>query len=57
RILEKKNIDYLYLDGSDKENFELVSEVTQEYKQTTFPLIFLDGEFVGGCSDLESRSL
>ncbi|KCZ75952.1 hypothetical protein H311_03059, partial [Anncaliia algerae PRA109] len=40
RILEKKNIDYLYLDGSDKENFELVSEVTQEYKQTTFPLIF-----------------
>ncbi|KAF5141830.1 glutaredoxin [Vairimorpha ceranae] len=41
----------------DKDEYTKLKEEAQEkYKHRTFPLIVLDKQFVGGCSDLKKKS-
>lgn len=51
-LLKNKNIEFeeVNLTGDDDGKFELVKKTGQR----TFPQIFLDGNFVGGYTDLKS---
>lgn len=39
-----------YLDTNREEFIEFAQELTQ-LKRITFPMVFLNGEFIGGCND------
>lgn len=51
-ILEDEGIPYEehVMDGKRAE----LSEVKRRYDHDTVPIILLDGEFIGGCSELEA---
>lgn len=50
-ILDKQAMDYKQMDRQDCP--ELVEQVKSTFRHKTFPMIFLFGQFVGGCSELE----
>lgn len=52
-ILEMRKIEYVYV-YRDKEK-ELEDEIKKCYGHETYPMIFIDGEFVGGCAELKDR--
>ena len=51
QILHSKNITFKELPVS--EHLELSQEINKTYKHMTYPMVFLDKKFVGGCSDLK----
>lgn len=52
-ILAEKGVDYEDIDvSSNPELRAKVSESVGGYR--TVPMIFLDGEFIGGCSELQA---
>lgn len=54
-ILEKNGIDFECAYG--KMNHEIIHDVEKKYSHYTLPIIFLNGKFVGGLSELASRKL
>lgn len=50
KLLEDKNVNFAIFD----ENLVggLISEINEKYGHYTFPMIFLDGNFLGGFDDL-----
>ncbi len=51
-LLEKHDVSYVehVMDGKNAE----LAEVKRRYGHSTVPIVLLDGEFVGGCDDLEA---
>lgn len=52
-LLKRKNVDCAEIKLS--ENMKLVDEIVKEKNHMTFPMIFLNGEFIGGCDDLQAH--
>jgi glutaredoxin 3 len=50
-ILEDQDIEYVEhrMDGKREE----LNELKRQYGHPTVPIILLDGEFIGGCDELE----
>lgn len=53
KMLDDNKVSYRELD-CEKER-ELVEAIKQEKKHNTFPMIFVNSEFVGGFQQLEER--
>ena len=53
RFFEQKNWDYEEIDLTN--NHELRDELSQKYSWRTVPMIFIDGEFIGGFTELVAR--
>ena len=51
KILDEEGISYTE-NVMDTEPAEL-NAIKAKYKHTSVPIILLDGEFIGGCSELE----
>lgn len=51
QLFKENNLQYMFIQA-DKKLFGKVMGVT---KQQTVPQIFMDGEFVGGAEDLETK--
>ncbi|ELA42024.1 uncharacterized protein VICG_00871 [Vittaforma corneae ATCC 50505] len=49
--LDKKKVKYLEIDGM--KNQDLVQEIVQKEKHKTFPMIYLNGKFIGGNDKLQ----
>ncbi|EJW03582.1 hypothetical protein EDEG_02094 [Edhazardia aedis USNM 41457] len=49
-LLSHEYVDYMYL--SSKTHSDLVQEVKNKYNHNTYPMIFIDKKFIGGCSEL-----
>jgi len=45
--------DRSYVTMSNTENLELIDAIKEKYAHRTYPMIFLEKRFVGGCDDLE----
>lgn len=52
-ILQLKNVMYEYVLRDEQP--ELEKEIKKSYGHKTYPMIFVDGEFVGGCSELMKK--
>lgn len=52
KLLERRGIPYVehVMDGKDAE----LNEQKRKYNHRTVPIILIDGEFIGGASDLEA---
>lgn len=53
-LLKNKGIDYVNHDLSDLPDRELRAKITELSGRTTVPQIWIDGQHIGGCTDLES---
>lgn len=51
-LLNKKNIPFEKVQKN--ENPILESEIREAYGHKTYPMVMLDGEFVGGCTELQN---
>ena len=51
QLFKENNLQYMFIQA-DKKLFGKVMGVT---KQQTVPQVFMDGEFVGGAEDLETK--
>lgn len=53
-ILEEAGVPYTehVMDAKSDE----LEEIKRRYGHSTVPIILLDGQFIGGCSDLEERA-
>jgi glutaredoxin 3 len=51
-ILDRKGIAYeeIAMDGLNRK----LNEIKARYNHWTVPIILLDGEFIGGCNELEA---
>lgn len=62
-LLMKKSIKFLYIPketcGSIDEEVRKFREglPDQNRRRHTYPAVFIDGEYIGGCDDLVSRNL
>ncbi|RVD90725.1 glutaredoxin [Tubulinosema ratisbonensis] len=54
-ILKEQGIEYHYISLEEKENAKIIKEAMDEQNYRSFPLVFLDGKFVGGCDQLVDR--
>ncbi|ELQ76498.1 Glutaredoxin [Trachipleistophora hominis] len=52
-ILNTKNIEFDYIYRAREE--ELEEEIKKCYGHETYPMIFINGEFVGGCAELKEK--
>ena len=52
QVLDEHGVSYeeIVMDGKNAE----LNEVKSKYGHHTVPIVLLDGEFVGGCSELEA---
>lgn len=50
KLLDSKKIEYKYVERSECK--DLVDEIKKTKNHATFPQIFLDKKFIGGCDDL-----
>lgn len=53
---ELKNRNIEYKEFNKDENKEVVAEVKEKYNWMTYPMIFIDGKFIGGCEELVKLS-
>lgn len=53
KTLDKKGVEYLEIDGEN--NQDLVQEIVQKEKHKTFPMIYLNGKFIGGNDKLQEH--
>ncbi|KAM0687468.1 hypothetical protein COBT_001287 [Conglomerata obtusa] len=51
RLLAKHSKTYLYI--PKEKNADMVSEIKDVYKHATFPAVFINNKFVGGCDKLK----
>lgn len=52
-LLEEKGVDYVEHDATGKP--ELRAEMVEKsHGRNTFPQIFIDGQHIGGCDDLQA---
>lgn len=51
KIFMNKLVNFIYI-AKEKDD-EMVNEIKEKYQHVTFPAVFFDGKFVGGCDSLK----
>jgi glutaredoxin 3 len=49
--LEKKNIPHEWVDTDNPEGAKKRQELSAKHKWNTIPMVFVEGQFVGGCDE------
>jgi glutaredoxin 3 len=55
QLLTQKNLPFKYTDLT--ENPKLREDLAEKYNYRTVPMVFIDGEFIGGFSELQQKEL
>lgn len=55
QLLTQKNRPFEYIDLTD--NADLRNDLVEKYNYRTVPMIFIDGEFIGGFTELQAKGL
>lgn len=53
QIFKNYNIKYYYIQKHSNRTLE--SQIHDLYQHFTYPMVFVDGEWIGGCSELKAK--